>query len=119
MKFNFFTADRALVMPGTLSGCTGYGCGAAFNFISVLSDGETHACRKFPSPIGNVFKQNLKEIYDSPQAERYRSGPEQCRTCDLWIVCRGCLASAFSEGLDVFKDRDPYCFADSHKTESS
>lgn len=100
-------------------GCTGYGCGAAFNFISVLSDGEAHACRKFPSPIGNVFKQTLAEIYDSPRAERYRSGPEECRGCDLRIVCRGCLASTFGEGLDVFKNRDPYCFVDGHATESS
>jgi selenobiotic family peptide radical SAM maturase len=93
-------------------GCTGYGCGAAFNFISVLSDGEAHACRKFPSPIGNVFQQSLSDIYDSPQAERYRSGPEECKSCPLNLVCRGCLASTFSCGQDVFKDRDPYCFVD-------
>ena len=35
-------------------GCTGYGCGAAFNFVALLPDGEVHACRKFPSPIGNI-----------------------------------------------------------------
>ncbi len=91
-------------------GCTGYGCGAAFNFISVLSDGEAHACRKFPSPIGSVYRQSLAEIYDSVESERYRSGPEACRSCPIRIVCRGCLAVAFSHGLDVFRDRDPYCF---------
>ena len=96
-------------------GCTGFGCGAAFNFISVLSDGEAHACRKFPSPIGNVYQKKLAEIYDSPMAERYRSGPKACRSCALNLVCRGCLASIFSEGLDVFKDRDPYCFMDVQK----
>ncbi len=26
-------------------GCTGFGCGAAFNFLALLSDGEVHACR--------------------------------------------------------------------------
>ena len=91
-------------------GCTGYGCGAAFNFMAVLSDGQAHACRKFPSPIGNVFKQSISDIYDSETAHRYRSGPEACHPCPIHLVCRGCLAVAYNHGLDIFKERDPYCF---------
>jgi selenobiotic family peptide radical SAM maturase len=91
-------------------GCTGYGCGAAFNFISVLSDGAAHACRKFPSPIGNVFEQSIAEIYDSDIACRYRTGSRACRTCVIRPVCGGCLAISHSFGLDVFEDRDPFCF---------
>jgi selenobiotic family peptide radical SAM maturase len=91
-------------------GCTGYGCGAAFNFMAVLSDGEAHACRKFPSPIGNVYHQTISEIYDSNMAQKYRTGPSACRSCPIHLVCRGCLAVAYSHGLDVFKERDPYCF---------
>jgi selenobiotic family peptide radical SAM maturase len=93
-------------------GCTGYGCGAAFNFISLLSDGEAHACRKFPSPIGNVFEQGISAVYDSEAAARYRTGPKECAGCSIRPVCGGCLAVAHSHGLDVFKDRDPYCFID-------
>lgn len=37
---------------GLFGGCTGYGCGAAFNFLTVLPDGEVHACRKFPPSWG-------------------------------------------------------------------
>jgi selenobiotic family peptide radical SAM maturase len=91
-------------------GCTGYGCGAAFNFMAVLSDGKVHACRKFPSPIGNLFTQSMSEIYDSDIARRYRRGPRACRSCPMHLVCRGCLAVAYSHGLDVFEQRDPYCF---------
>jgi selenobiotic family peptide radical SAM maturase len=91
-------------------GCTGYGCGAAFNFISVLSDGEAHACRKFPSPIGNVFKRGIAEVYDSPAATRYRSGCKACRGCAIRPVCGGCLSIAHSHGLDVFEQQDPFCF---------
>jgi len=25
-------------------------------------------------------------------------------------VCGGCLASAYSHGLDIFEKKDPYCF---------
>jgi len=93
-------------------GCTGYGCGAAFNFVSLLSDGEVHACRKFPSAIGNIFEQSLVDIYDSQTAQAYRYGPQECRSCPIYLVCRGCLAVAYSHGLNVFEQRDPYCFID-------
>ncbi len=91
-------------------GCTGFGCGAAFNFLTVLPDGEVHACRKFPSLIGNVSGQSLGEIYESEAAQRYRAGTTACRPCPIRPVCGGCLAVVYGHGLDVFKDRDPYCF---------
>jgi selenobiotic family peptide radical SAM maturase len=91
-------------------GCTGYGCGAAFNFVTLLADGEVHACRKFPSHIGNVHEQSIAGIYDSEAAQRYRAGAAACRTCAIRPVCGGCLASAHSHGLNIFKDRDPFCF---------
>jgi selenobiotic family peptide radical SAM maturase len=91
-------------------GCTGFGCGAAFNFISVLANGDVHACRKFPSPLGNLVEQSLSDIFHSEAANRYRSGPEECKKCKLRLVCRGCLAVAYSHGQDVFSTRDPYCF---------
>lgn len=90
-------------------GCTGFGCGAAFNFLAVLSDGEAHACRKFPSPLGNVFNDGLHDIYHSELAKRYRQGPEACSQCRLRVRCRGCMAIALSHGLDIFKEKDPYC----------
>jgi selenobiotic family peptide radical SAM maturase len=91
-------------------GCTGYGCGAAFNFLSVLANGEVHACRKFPSPLGNLLDQSLNEIYHSQTASRYRAGPEECVGCKLRQVCRGCLAVSYSHGHDIFTTKDPYCF---------
>lgn len=91
-------------------GCTGYGCGAAFNFISVLPDGEVHACRKLPSQVGNIFRNSLIEIYDSEAARRYRQRSEDCVLCPIQHVCGGCLAVTHGHGLDIFKERDPYCF---------
>jgi selenobiotic family peptide radical SAM maturase len=91
-------------------GCAGYGCGAAFNFIAVLPDGEAHACRKFPSPIGNVLQQGIEGVYDSSAAKRYRSGCSACSQCTIRSVCGGCLAVSHSFGLDVFEQRDPFCF---------
>ena len=91
-------------------GCAGHGCGAAFNFISVLPEGEAHACRKFPSPIGNVLEQGIAGAYDSPAAEKYRAGSRACRSCSIRPVCGGCLAVSHGLGLDIFEERDPFCF---------
>ena len=91
-------------------GCTGYGCGAAFNFLTLLPDGEVHACRKLPSPLGNILENSLLELYDSEPARRYRAGTSACRACPIRPVCGGCLAVAYGMGLSIFQDRDPFCF---------
>jgi len=91
-------------------GCTGFGCGAAFNFLSLLADGEVHACRKFPSLIGNINEQSLTSIYYSEKAQLYRAGCSACTKCPIRPGCGGCLAVAYSHGLDVLKEKDPYCF---------
>jgi selenobiotic family peptide radical SAM maturase len=105
--FNIFLHNRGEQLS---SGCAGFGCGAAFNFVSLLPDGEVHACRKLPSLIGNINKTGLAEIYDSDLAGRYRSGTSACKTCSLRPVCGGCPAVTSSFGLDIFNDRDPNCF---------
>ena len=110
LKDNLLNIIRRDNNSELFGGCTGYGCGAAFNFVALLADGEVHACRKFPSPIGNIKKNRLSEIYRSRPARNYRNGSRACRECSLNTVCRGCLAIAYSCGLDVFEEKDPFCF---------
>ena len=98
-------------------GCTGFGCGAAFNFITVLADGTVHACRKFPSPLGNILNNSLDEIYHAEVTKRYRDGASECQACTIRPVCGGCLAVAHSHGLDIFRQKDPYCFIDFKDTD--
>lgn len=106
---NIVRRKRGLSLFG---GCSGYGCGAAFNSIAVLADGETHACRNFPSRIGNVARDGIAAVYDSREARRYREGSGACRSCALRPACGGCLAVSHSFGLDIFRERDPFCFLD-------
>lgn len=93
-------------------GCTGFGCGAAFNFIALLADGTVHACRKLPSPLGNIMDHSLAEIFHNEAAGRYRQGAAECRDCPIRPVCGGCLAVSHGQGLDIFRQKDPYCFID-------
>jgi selenobiotic family peptide radical SAM maturase len=105
--FNIFRHELGLKLVG---GCTGHGCGAAFNFFAVLPNGDAHACRKFPSRIGSLLESGLDVLYDSPEAERYRRGCTDCDGCPIRHRCGGCLAVASGSGLDPFTERDPQCF---------
>jgi radical SAM protein with 4Fe4S-binding SPASM domain len=69
-----------------------------------------HACRKFPSPIGNLREASLADIYASPLARRYRKGSRACRFCRLRNVCGSCLAVSHGSGLDPLRTLDPHCF---------
>ena len=116
LKDNLINIIRQEKSAALFGGCTGHGCGAAFNFLALLPDGEVHACRKFPSLIGNITKNSLYDIYRSDLAERYRASSRACRNCSINVVCRGCLAITHSLGLDVFTDKDPFCFASQQVT---
>lgn len=110
LKDSLINIEREQCDQALFGGCTGFGCGAAFNFVSLLPDGEVHACRKFPSLIGRIQQQTLTEIYASLAAQAYRRGCEACAPCRLRAVCGGCLAAAWGRGVDPFKDKDPACF---------
>lgn len=112
IKDNLINVLRRERGSAPFGGCTGFGCGAAFNFIALLPDGEAHACRKFPSPIGNVVRDGLSAVYDSARARSYRAGCGACRDCEIRPVCGGCLAVAHGFGLDPLRERDPLCFFD-------
>lgn len=110
LKDSLLNTIFELENSGLFGGCAGYGCGAAFNFVSILSDGEVHACRKFPSRIGDICTQSLEDVYNSAAAIRYRGGSSACAGCSLNAVCRGCPAVTTSLGLDPFAAKDPFCF---------
>jgi selenobiotic family peptide radical SAM maturase len=112
VKDNLFNIIRHHFKRPLYPGCTGFGCGAAFNFVALLPDGEVHACRKYPSLIGHIQQSSFQEIYNSPEAARYRCGPAVCQVCVLRKSCGGCPAVVYGKGLDPLIDRDPYCFLD-------
>ena len=109
-KDNLINVERHNQKLDLFGGCTGFGCGAAFNFVAILPNGEVHACRKYPSPIGNIHHHDLEEIYHSMPAKAYRQGPSECSACHLRAVCGGCPAVTYGCGLDPLVLKDPACF---------
>jgi selenobiotic family peptide radical SAM maturase len=113
LKDNLFNLHLHREGKPLSGGCAGVGCGAAFNFVSLLPDGEVHACRKLPSLLGNIYQESLTNIYRSVLAERYRLGSSACTKCEIRTSCGGCPAVSYGFGQDVFTGLDPYCFKDS------
>ncbi len=110
-KDNLINCELAARGLSSFGGCTGFGCGAAFNFMALLPDGQVHACRKYPSFIGDIRRSTLCEIYDGSDADRYRRRPDACRDCALVTQCGGCRAITSGLGWDEDADKDPFCFA--------
>ncbi|MCA1797008.1 MAG: thio(seleno)oxazole modification radical SAM maturase SbtM, partial [Desulfuromonadaceae bacterium] len=110
MKDNLLNIERSRQGLELFGGCTGFGCGAAFNFVSLLPSGEVHACRKYPSPVGNIYTTSLEDIYYGETAKAYRRGSSACFECDLRPVCGGCPAVTYGHGQNPFNDIDPACF---------
>jgi selenobiotic family peptide radical SAM maturase len=113
LKDNLFNVVLEKENRELFGGCAGYGCGAAFNFLALLPDGEVHACRKFPSAIGSIVHETLTTLYHSEIASSYREGSSSCMGCRLRPACRGCPAVTAGLGGDPLLDRDPFCFRDS------
>lgn len=110
LKDNLFNIILQREGKDLSDGCTGFGCGAAFNFVAILPDGQVHACRKFPSEIANIFNSDLVDIYNSELARKYRNGAAECAGCNLRPLCGGCMAVTSGAGLDPFVNKDPFCF---------
>ena len=92
--------------PGRLGGCA-----AGANGLSVEPDGTVYPCRRLPIAIGNVFEDDLEEIWRAPLLEQLRDRDElggACGRCRLRWACGGCRAVAYGVTGDPMAE-DPQC----------
>lgn len=62
------------------------GCDVGYRTIGVMPNGDVHFCDYLQKPVGNIYKQSLKEMYHGEVAKRMRTGIQGCnidcqRTC--------------------------------------
>ncbi len=87
-----------------------FGCGAGKVYMSLDTSGDFHLCPSNPHIVGNIFKDNLMDIWNNRIVYKLRENSliKECTNCELRKVCGGCCASSFSKyGIDYIKD--PYC----------
>ena len=78
-------------------------CTALFNYLFIDFDGKIYPCEIMPEPIGDLNKQDIREIWVSPRAQAWRKRigkSEYCQTCHEPGAIR---YSAFSEGLSYLR----------------
>ncbi|HBC77684.1 MAG TPA: radical SAM/SPASM domain-containing protein, partial [Bacteroidales bacterium] len=87
------------------------GCNCANCHLTILPKGDVYACRRFESNIGNVFTENLYDIFLSEKMDSYRdySKFEKCSSCELKRFCRGCPAVTYGYTGDYY-GADPQCW---------
>ena len=87
------------------------GCHCTQSHITILPTGNVMACRRFENTVGNVFKENLIDIFTGEKMDRFRHLEkfEKCSKCKLLRFCRGCPAVAYGYTHD-FYSADPQCW---------
>ncbi len=87
------------------------GCHCGIGHLTILPTGVVHACRRMESPVGDVSRETLSEIYFGEHLAEYRCIDhfEKCVECPLHGWCRGCPAVAFGYTGDRHAP-DPQCW---------
>ena len=87
------------------------GCNCGVRHLTLLPNGMIYACRRFESPIGNIFTQSFQQIFLSDKLDKYRQVKklENCKDCELLNYCRGCHAVSYGAYGNYFA-KDPQCW---------
>jgi len=90
----------------------GKGCIAAQSICFVNSDGDVYPCSYFPLSAGNVFEQDLKDIWENSKLFKdmrdFKSYEGKCGVCKYLGVCGGCRARAYAVTGDYMAE-EPFC----------
>lgn len=87
------------------------GCSCGISHMTLLPDGTVYACRRFDSPVGNIFQSSFEDVFLGKEMEKYREihNLSGCNTCFLKNYCRGCHAVSYGTYGDYFS-KDPQCW---------
>ena len=70
-----------IVIDSLLNGKTHKPCSCGFNYFFVRSNGDIHLCPLIEHCFGNVNQQDIKEIYNSSDANEFRKQVENFQEC--------------------------------------
>ncbi len=87
------------------------GCNCGNSHLTILPNGDVYACRRFESRVGNVYKDQLYDVFLGKNMDSYRQYHrfEKCSACELLRFCRGCPAVAYGYSHDFYA-ADPQCW---------
>ncbi len=88
-------------VPQCFAPSSAKGCGAGITACTIDPRGEVRPCNHAPARLGNLLEQDIREIWSSPEALKWRSLiPVACVSCTALADCRGgCRATASQRNL--------------------
>jgi radical SAM protein with 4Fe4S-binding SPASM domain len=91
-----------------------YRCSAGETLLAILPNGDVLPCRRLPIVVGNMFGENLWDLYQTHatllELRKPDATDEACATCYYKRTCKGGLKClAFAQTGD-FTARDPNCW---------
>lgn len=87
------------------------GCVAGQTICLIRSDGDVLPCSYFPVSGGNIFRQSMKEIWNSRlflEMRDFDGYKGKCGVCEYRGVCGGCRARAYAMEGDYLAP-EPFC----------
>lgn len=83
------------------------GCAAGYHGLAVDSDGTVYPCRRLPLAVGNIFQDDITEVWHHPVMEnlRNRDGLKgKCGVCEYRWHCGGCRGIAYALTRDYLEE---------------
>lgn len=95
VEFMWYSPLPMCIFNTVANGLGNRGCSACDGLISVAPDGAVLPCASCADPVGNLLRQEFREIWDSEHARMYRDKKfalNECRGCENFSLCNGaCL----------------------------
>lgn len=107
------TVKNVRALQFLASGEYPYHCSAGISAMAVDEKGEVYPCRRFAMSCGNVFHQELEDIYfnnDIMKILRQQKIPEACSRCRHRKLCRGGSRCGSLAAYGDFLREDPGCW---------
>jgi len=80
-----------------------WACTACYNYLFIDYDGQVYPCELIPEAIGSVKKQDIRKIWDSREARRWRKNIDRLERCRLCQEPGAVRYSAVTGGMSYLK----------------
>lgn len=105
--------------PGNVNNISKYSidnCGTGWRAISIAANGDVRSCLLLGKTgnMGNVFKQNIFNILNSPKGNFYlnfskKMDEEPCQLCSYKNYCAMCITRIYAANIQRIKDGLDLC----------
>jgi radical SAM protein with 4Fe4S-binding SPASM domain len=94
LKNNHTTISMHRALQFQMTNDFAYGCTAGDTLLTVMENGDLVPCRRMPVVVGNLFKDNMWNLYKNNKflkELRKNKIPDDCKDCEHSDLCHGGL----------------------------